>query len=243
MIQINLLEVRPKSTERLDALLSQGGSSTFISRREGLLGGLFLILTVAILAVLVYRFSSGDEDQAQTTAAENEAASLEPAAPAAPLPVQEQPPEQAEAVEPAADPVVVDPPSAAGPHQVAPASQPAAMAAGSGAASGRALTALRVTPLDDRVDIFLEMPNAPAVKGFTVDNPPRLVFDIPDARLQAPDALRDQAVSSDIVSRVRIAQNTFSPPLVRLVLEVSAFPEARVSTSAVGLSISVKPAR
>jgi len=236
--------VRPKSTERLDALLSPGGSSTFISRREGLLGLLFLVLTVAILGILVYRFVSGGGEESETVAASAEPAP--PATPAEPPPAratQPQPepePEPEPASEPASGPEAAPEPTPAAAPEPAPA-EPQAPAPAASAAGG-VLTAMRVTPLADRVDIFLEMPNAPPATSFQVDNPPRIVFDIPGARLLVPDSARNQTVDSPLIRRVRIAQNAFDPPLVRLVLEVDSFPSTAVSTSQVGLSIRVTPA-
>jgi hypothetical protein len=87
------------------------------------------------------------------------------------------------------------------------------------------------------------MANAPRASSFNVENPRRVVIDIPGVRLQAPGATRNEAVdSSPLVRRLRIAQNTLNPPLVRVVLEVDAFPEVDVSSSAAGLAIRVTPA-
>ena len=260
MIRINLLEVRPKSTERLDALLSPGGSSTFISRREGLLGVLFLALTVVILGVLAYRFAFDHEEGDP-----QQVAAIEPV-PQSPEPSPEPPPEPVDP-EPAAAPEAVDgpspeapapeetapeesaaPPAAAQP-QPRPAPAPTTSAQASAGASSSAmdsaspLSSIRVTPLADRVDIFLEMANAGEVTSFSVDNPPRVVFDIPNARLQAPDASRTQTVASPLINRVRVAQNRFDPPVVRVVLDVDSFPAAEASTSPAGVSIRVMPAR
>lgn len=264
MIRINLLEARPKSTERLDALLSPGGSSTFTSRREGLLGVLFLVLTVAILGVLAYRFISDDEAEGEP----EQATAVEPARPAPePAPVAEPPseepepaasepeaapkpapatPAEAEPTEPKPEPVAAAPKPASAPPPPtpsAPPAQPAASSSGNVGGERRALTAVRVTPLADRVDIFLEMSDAPTVSGFHVEDPPRVVFDIPGARLQVAHSLRNQAIDSPLVHRLRIAQYTFDPPLVRMVLEVGSFPSTEVSASAAGLSIRVTPAQ
>ncbi len=249
MIRINLLAVRPKSPERLDALLSPGGSSTFISGREAILGGVFLLVTVVILGVLAYRFASTDEDPGEETAVAEASADPAAEAQAAAVPAEEPEPAAPEPLapsqpEPAATPAPAQPQAAA--QQAPPprqprSSPPLAAATGSAGATGRSLTAIRVTPLQDRVDIFLEMTDATRVDGFNVNNPPRVVFDIPGALLLVPDSLRNQAVDSPLVSRLRIAQNKFDPPLVRLVLDAPQFPAIQTSASAAGLSIRVTP--
>jgi hypothetical protein len=100
---------------------------------------------------------------------------------------------------------------------------------------------MRATALADRVDVFLEMANPPKVSSFRIENPPRLVFDIPGT-LAVADSRRSQAIESPLVQRVRIAQNRFDPPLVRLVIEVAAGPlQSDLSTSAAGISIHVTP--
>ena len=252
MIRINLLAARPKSAERLDALLSPGGRSTFISGREALLGGLFLVLTVVILAVLAYRFSSSGEEGSEALAAAEAGAEaaevMEPepsAAPVAPAPAPPDPEPLDPEAEPAAAPSPAQPDPDPPPPDRAPALPAPAIArtAETPASPARTLTALRVTPLADRVDIFLEMSDAPRVDSFNVESPPRVVVDIPGTLLQVADGLRNQPVDSPLVSRLRIAQNTFDPPRVRLVLDVPAFPSTRVIASADGLSIQVTAAQ
>jgi hypothetical protein len=251
MIRINLLEVRPRSAERLDSILSSGRSSTFISRREAVVGALFLVLTVAILGVLVSRFSPGEEETERTVAAAEESLKTFPEVeiPAADTPSAEtyapeasaqteEPPEDSPvepAVEtPAAEAAAEEPPAPAANQPPAPA------AALDDGGEGYLVSTVRATPLSDRVDVFLEIPDAPPVNSFRVDGPPRLVFDIPGALLLASDPERTQRIDSPLVSRLRIAQNTIDPPLVRLVLELGEAPaKAEVSTSAAGVSIRV----
>jgi hypothetical protein len=243
MIRINLLEVRPRSAEPLSSILSSGRSSTFISRREAVLGGVFLALTVAILGVLVSRLSP---TEATVEAVEAVAAS-EPALEQAPRAELDLPP-RADDPAPAAETIFAPqaPPPAAEPQPAAPPAPPARP----GAAPPRAETALgpgehaltniRATPLADRVDVFLEMPNAPEINAFRVDAPARLVFDIPATRLLTPDGERTRKIDSALVSRLRIAQKTFDPLLVRLVLEVQEGPvEMHISRTSAGVSIRV----
>jgi AMIN domain len=247
MIRINLLEVRPRSAERLDSILSSGRSSTFISRREAVLGALFLVFTLVILGVLVSRFSPDGEESAKADAVEETAPPVESAAEPAVAVLPSAPPTEAAeaAAKPREEPPPAEAPIAASkpepPARPAPEAAPARVEPP--ASSGRTLTAVRATPLADRVDVFLEMENPPSIKGFRVEKPARLVFDIPGTLLLAPDSQRSQEIASPLVSRLRIAQNTFDPPLVRLVLEVRENAiRSDVSTSAAGVSIHVTSA-
>lgn len=239
MIRINLLDVRPRSAERLDSILSTGASSTFISRREALAGALFLALTIAIMGVLAMKLGPGEESAEAVSTPEEPAAALatrpEPAILEAELLVSD--PQAAESD--AAD-VEAAPPAGPAPPPDAP---PARVEATAAAPGGPAVTAVRATPLADRLDVFLETGASPQVKSFRVDNPSRLVFDIEGAQLAIPDAQRIQAIASPFASRLRIAQFTIEPPTVRLVLEAGAAPaQAAVSTSPAGVSIVVTPA-
>ena len=245
MIRINLLEVRPRSAERLESILSSGRSSTFISRREAVVGALFLVLTVAILGVLASRFSPGEKETERTVAAAEESPKTSPEVqtPASDTPSADayEPEAPAQTEEPPEDspgePAFEMPAAEAAPEEPPPPADPPRAPDGG---EVYLVSTVRATPLPDRVDVFLEIPDAPPVNSFRVDGPPRLVFDIPGALLLASDPERTQHIDSPLVNRLRIAQNTIDPPLVRLVLELGAAPaKAEVSTSAAGVSIHV----
>ncbi len=249
MIRINLLKHMPAPTERLQAMLNPSRSGGFISRRETVLGGLFLLLAFTILGTQLW-LSREPEDEPpveevakvpaigqpqfkmgrgavnpfavknpRTSAAEPKAATA--AAPVAPKP--DQPPQ--------ADPPAPKPAAKQAPK---PPSEPP------GADETSGLTGVRVTTLEDGVDIFLPIPGRPPVRSFRVDNPNRVVFDIPGALLEAPGEQRNQPVDSALVTRVRAAQNSIEPPLVRVVLEVPQFPSTKSSVSDAGVAIRVR---
>ena len=234
MIRINLLEVRPRSAERFGAILGAGRSSTFISRREGILGVVFLALTAVILAVLAMRFGPGGGEPTEVAAASEPAPELETVVP-------ETPPEPAPEPQPLLEepPAVIEP-APPEPAERAPERRRPAQGSLADAPSERALSGIRATPLSGQVDVFLELPGVGEVQSFRLENPPRLVFDIPGATLTAPDRQRNQRLASPLVERLRIAQFRLEPPVVRLVLELGRAPaEAEVSTSAAGVSVRV----
>jgi hypothetical protein len=239
MIRINLLEVRPRSSERLDSILSSGRSSTFISRREALVGVMFLALTGGILGVLAMRFGPGgaepaDVEAASTVAPPPTAPQAVIPEPPAPAPIMEQPPvEQPPIEEPAAA-------ESAPPPRTQEAVAPPEAASG----AGHVLTNVRATPLADWVDVFLEVPNSAEINSFRMENPPRVVFDLADSALAVVDAQRNQALDSPLVKRLRMAQFSLEPPVVRLVLEVGDGPvSTTLSRSAAGVSIRVTAER
>jgi hypothetical protein len=98
---------------------------------------------------------------------------------------------------------------------------------------------LRVEPAGNNLRILALADRAPEYKMFRVDNPDRIVIDIRALRLDLPRESREQKISHALVRGVRIAQNQIEPPVVRLVLEVSSFPELQILPRADGLQINV----
>jgi hypothetical protein len=101
------------------------------------------------------------------------------------------------------------------------------------------LSEIRIERQAGALQIFAATDGLPEYKLFRVDNPERVVIDMPGVRLDVPRPGRDLPVGHSIVQHVRVAQNQLDPPLVRLVLEVSSFPELQVVPRADGLMISV----
>lgn len=147
----------------------------------------------------------------------------------------------------------VSSPSTQTPPPARPPSQPAAPAPRSSAASPPAtssgtsaapsgsliLSAVRVFTRGSDLQIIAATDGLPEYKLFRVENPDRVVIDIPGAWLEVPRAERERTVSHPVVQQLRIAQNQLEPPLVRVVLEVSSFPELQVVPRSDGLVISV----
>ncbi len=250
MIRINLLDHMPAPTERLQAMLNPSRSGGFISRRETVLGGLFLLLAFTILGTQLWLSQEPEEEipPAEEVAKRPDygaefkmgRGASNPFAPkkASPAAVPKAtPPEPAE-------PKAVTPPAKAAPPPAEPkpaASKPAEPKEQDDPPATRAaMTGIRVTPLEDGVDVFLPIEGRPRVRSFRVDSPNRVVFDIPGAILEAPRDQRNQRVDSVWATRVRAAQNSVEPPLVRVVLEVPQFPSINHFVSDAGVAIRVR---
>jgi hypothetical protein len=238
VIRINLLKHLPAPDERLHAMLNPTRSGGFISRRETMLGGLFLALAAAILGSQLW-LSRG------AGSADVEPSAPRPVVSPAPAPRQQQPQPPVQAAQPEPEPEDSEA------RQVAeafaalpPAELPAAPAVASESPAPQdgamRITAVNATPAGEGLDIFLAVAGSPTIRSLRVDNPSRLVFDIPGVILAAPPDQRVQRLEGPLVSRLRIAQNVLDPPLVRLVLEVPEFPAATSSVSADGVAIRVR---
>ena len=238
MIRINLLKHLPAPEERLQAMLNPTRSGGFISRRETMLGGLLLALAAGILGSQLWLSRGAEDEDFEPTS------TAQPLVSPAPTPRQQQPPpvQAAQPLPEAEDSEarqVAEAFAALPPAELptAPAVAPESTSQQDGAMR---ITAVRATPAGDGVDVFLAVAGAPKVRTFRVDNPSRVVFDIPGAILEAPPEQRVQRLEGALVSRLRIAQNVLDPPLVRLVLEVPEFPDATSSVSAAGVAIRVR---
>ena len=64
MIRVNLLKARGGPGERIQAVLNPGGPSAFISKREVILAGLFVVLGCVILATQLRLGDSSEEEAA-----------------------------------------------------------------------------------------------------------------------------------------------------------------------------------
>jgi hypothetical protein len=225
MIRINLLEHRPKPAERMQAILHPAGGTAFASRREVAIGAGFLLLAIAILAAQLLPRD-------------------EPEAPADGLGILAESPKPARKTEtpaspPAAAPAAAPPPArpAERPAEPPPAPKPdprpaTAPTQPSEATTGAAgvLGGLRIETGGDAVEIVLAANGAPPARSFRLDSPPRLVFDWPGARLEIPAAQATQTVGRPYAQRVRVAQFSVDPPVVRLVVDADRFPESAVET-------------
>jgi len=254
MIRINLLKHMPAPTERLQAMLNPSRSGGFISRRETILGGLFLLLAFTILGTQLWLAQEPQEEPPVEEVSDRPASAypqFKMGAGAA-NPFEGKKPSDAGSQPARLDSTPTAPKSAPPAAQSAPepvvaktapkpAAEPQSPAAPKGdeAFSGK-ITGVRVTAVEDGVDLFLPVQGRPRVRTFRVDNPNRVVFDIPGAVLEAPREQTSQSVESAWVSRVRAAQNSIEPPLVRVVLEVPEFPSIQHSASDAGVAIRVR---
>jgi cytoskeletal protein RodZ len=101
------------------------------------------------------------------------------------------------------------------------------------------LSAVNVLDVAGGLQIFAATTGRPEYKLFRVENPNRVVIDMPGTWMEIPREGREQQVSHSIIKQLRVAQNQLDPPMVRLVLEVSSFPELQVVPREDGLTISV----
>lgn len=241
MIRVNLLKGKPGSGERLEAVLTTGGASAFISRREAVLGGLFLLLGVAILATQVSFTGDADPEpppELVAEAAPPESASSEPEPAVTPESEPAEPTETEAAPEPR--PAETPPPK---PPVTESARRPAAAAvADAGAGRVREVSGLTISPVAGGLEISLYTGARPDYSTFRLDNPKRIVFDLNGVVLNLPAAERDQAVGHPLVARIRIATNRFDPPRVRMVLEVPEFPKVTPEAAEDGLVLRISAA-
>ncbi len=266
MIRINLLDSLPAG-KRMHAALNPGGASTFISKREVLLGGAFLVLGVAILAAIFHfgpQEEPGDEVPLLTGVSE-QTEPQQPDAPAASTPAEPEPvesspggaeaPSAAGADEEAREPVEATETSAqpaASPERAAPErpsplpskpplpapAAPKPRNADRWAGAAR-LTGLTVTPLGSQLQIFLAVDGECEVKTFNLDNPDRVVVDLEPARLEM--RTRTVEVGHKLLRQIRIAQNQIDPPKVRLVMDAGEFPDMIIVDRSGGFEFLVTP--
>ena len=74
---------------------------------------------------------------------------------------------------------------------------------------------------------------------FRLNSPNRVVVDLSGVTLALPASQRQIAPSHPLVERIRVAQFQVSPPKVRMVLDVSEFPEVSIEPGPSGLALRV----
>jgi len=84
---------------------------------------------------------------------------------------------------------------------------------------------VEVRPAEGGLALAVRAPNAGSLdlRSFTLDDPPRLVFDLADAAL-APGQLGVLPVATAGIAQVRVGQFQAEPSVVRLVVDLDAFP-------------------
>ncbi len=260
MIRINLLKslnAAPSAAPQVqEAALKPSGSSTFISKREVALGGLFLVLGGVILATQVFDVfedpalveqMSGDplpketavempapppEPSAASDTEPSEAAEPAPSQTAAAQgsPAREGEPTVPESSEPKPSPNVQPP---------EPEQAPAAGSVARISGDAVAVSDIQVVPWGDAAEVFIAVVGS-GYSTFRLDNPPRFVIDIKNAELRVPSAKRSFSVDHPLIQVVRAAQNSLDPPIVRVVIETAA-PAPEVSETPKGISVKLGP--
>ena len=101
------------------------------------------------------------------------------------------------------------------------------------------LTALEVSDDGTSLRILFPSLHPKRYKTSYIENPARVVLDIPNAIVAVPKEQRALSVSHPEVNRIRIAQSQSHPPVARLILEVSSIPEVEVSMGPEGLELLI----
>ena len=233
MIRMNLLKAKFGSGGRL---ASPGGSPAWISRREVLLGVIFLLLGVGVLGWQLSDFGESEEGlTAEVGSIEPPAADGEPdAAPGEVEPATSEPSESSSPPGPAAEP------------PAEPAARPASSDAreaqrAAGTSSPGRLTQLVASEEGDRLRVFVATGSKPEYRSFRLDDPPRWVIDLPGVQVAVERSQRELSVSHPLVRRVRVAQNSLTPLKARVVLDLVGRPEVEILPQINGLYVIVAP--
>lgn len=136
------------------------------------------------------------------------------------------PPEPAAFAEPA-EPAVSS-------SRAGPASSPSERASGE-------LSALDVSARGDSLQILATIGGQPRYQMFRLNSPKRVVVDLSGATLSLPASQRQFTASHPLVERIRLAQFQLTPLTVRMVLDVSEFPEMSVERTPGGLIFQLAP--
>ena len=76
-------------------------------------------------------------------------------------------------------------------------------------------------------------------KTFRLEDPDRVVVDLPGAWITLPAARLRQEISHPLVHRIRLGQYKADPPISRLVLDVEGFPNLLIFPHSSGLDIQI----
>jgi hypothetical protein len=96
-----------------------------------------------------------------------------------------------------------------------------------------------VSTVQGAVRVFVGVGVVPKYETFRLENPNRIVVDLPGVTVALPPDKLDQMVDHPQVQRVRAAQHRVDPPVARLVLDVNSFPKVEFFPQFNGLYIRV----
>lgn len=100
-------------------------------------------------------------------------------------------------------------------------------------------SALNVSRRGDGLQILATIGTQPAYQMFRLNSPNRVVVDLSGVTLALPASQRQLTPSHPLVERIRVAQFQVSPPKVRMVFDVSEFPEISITPTPTGLAMQV----
>ncbi len=250
MIRVNLLRGRGMMG-RFDVPSAPTARNSFVSGRELMLGGLFLLLGCVILFTQFKKFeappfsagkrvlgsvgdiaSSAPEVQSVNHAAREEPVELQATLDAPTTTPESQPREgQPESESAGAAIEAVGPEDSPGAPEAPPA-EAAPVIAGE-------MRQLFASTVQGAVRIFVGTGTVPTYETFRLENPNRIVVDLPGVKVALPPDKLDHVVAHPQVQRVRAAQHRVDPPVARLVLDVNSFPKVEFFPQFNGLYIRV----
>jgi hypothetical protein len=250
MIRVNLLRGHG-ITGRMDVPLAPMPRHSFVSGTELMLGGVFLLLGCAILFTQFKKF--------EVPSLSSEQASLSSAGAVLNSVPEVRPEEVAIQEEPVQLQATLEAPTTT--HESEPAKPPeqsqAALAGEEAPASGETANApdpepvapspvvggemhqFFVSTMQGAVRVFAGTGTGPVYQTFRLENPNRVVVDLPGVIVALPFDRLDQVVDHPQVHRVRAAQHSIDPPVARLVIDVSSFPKVEFFPQFNGLYIRV----
>lgn len=240
MIRINLLKGRAGSSDFLPPALDANGTpSRFLTKREMILALALVTIGGGIIAAQVFGvFREPPSDDEPLVAVYER--------PAAPTP---PPAREAPAVE--AAPIVTSEPPIAEVSLPAQAEAPVVASAAAlqerpdrefGAAPAHTVTALKLIPWGSAIEILAQVQGRPPYRSFWLNNPDRLVIDVEDSELRVSAAELSRTNPHPLIRQLRAAQNSFEPPVVRIVVETDRDGPVEITDNAAGISVKLSPA-
>ena len=256
MIEIDLLRPRIKPPGRQTTLEPRGWSA-FISKRELALAVVFLALSFSVLRLGfgLFDLETGATDDQASRALASPSPSGDPVADTEPTgETLTLAGEAGTPVDPAGDPPPAEPAPATSPLPT-PANSPSEPATSQpglpnpeippgeplASPSGGELRQLRQVTQGNVVQVVLLGNGRPTYTTFQIDNPNRVVIDIPNFQVEIPLDQRSQAISHPYIKRVRVGQHRRNPPVSRVVFDVVSFPQVEISSRTGSLRIRLSP--
>jgi hypothetical protein len=237
MIRINLLKGQTGSNIVLPPALDASGTPhRFLTKREMILALALVMIGGGIIAAQVmgvFRAPPSDDEPLVATYGRPPARRPTPPPVAEPAVVETAPivaiePSTAEAADQSATPVVL--------------SAPAPPEREFGAEPAHTVVALKLVPWGQAIEILAEVQGLPEYRSFWLTNPDRLVIDVEDAVLRVAPAELSRTSPHPLIRQLRSAQNSFEPPLVRIVVETERDGPVEVTATAAGISVKLSPA-
>ncbi len=111
-----------------------------------------------------------------------------------------------------------------------------------GAAPAHTVTALKLIPWGQAIEVLAEVKGQPQYRSFWLTNPDRLVIDVEDAELRVSPAELSRTSPHPLIRQLRAAQNSFEPPRVRIVVETERDGPVEITANSSGISVKLSPA-